>query len=106
MRRLFWFTVGAAGVSGYRKAARLGHLLWPARATRRGRESRAAGEVGWLVRGMRSTAAFARDVLDGMRLYRFSEPHRAPTLGRHHEMKDLAFAATTSESPGRAKDGH
>lgn len=107
MRRLFWLTVGAAaGVSGYRKTARLGQLLRPARSPGGRRASRAACAPGWLARGARSAAAFARDVHEGMRLYRFSEPHAAPTLGRHHETQDMGFAVTDSECRDRVKDGH
>lgn len=66
IHRVFWLTLGAAaGVAGYRRAARLARAVSPA--------ARAAG-----------VARFAADVRDGMELY--LERHPTPgasTLGSH-----------------------
>jgi hypothetical protein len=106
IRRLFWMIVGAVlGVSGYRKAATLAHAVSPARA-----RARAAGR---LARGARATAGFARDVREGMAIYRLAEVRRAPTLERHPHTQDWAYAKAVAATgfpdepcPDEVKDGH
>jgi hypothetical protein len=121
--RGFWLTLGAVlGVGGYRKAARLARAVTPVRPTARAASwtGQPAGtapgattaRVSWtagtaltagLVRGTRAGAGFARDVREGMRIYRLSHRREAPTLERHRATKDWAFAE--GEFPDEDKDG-
>ena len=121
IRRLFWMALGAVlGVSGYRKAAMMARAMSPAHA-----RARAAGR---LARGTRATAAFARDVREGMAIYRLAEVRRAPTLerpalerptaerptaerhravGRHSRTQDWVYAKAPAarDCPDEVKDG-
>jgi hypothetical protein len=118
--RGFWLTLGAVlGVGGYRKAARLARAVSPVRPTAPARSWTAspaetaqrtttvrASWAAWtagLVRGARASAGFARDVREGMRIYRLSYRREAPTLGRHRATQDWAFAE--GEFPDEVKDG-
>ena len=134
IRRGFWLTVGAAiGVGGYRKVTRLAHAVPPVRPPADGvpAAARPAGIAGpaaaLLVRGVRASALFARDVREGMRIYRLAGPraapgprHRAPRTGaprtgatgsgatgsgaaRHRHARNWAFA--DGECPDEVKDG-
>jgi hypothetical protein len=121
--RGFWLTLGVVlGVGGYRKAARLARAVSPVRPTARDASWTAqpaetapgatTAQVSWtagtavkaaLVRGIRAGAGFARDVREGMRIYRLSYRREAPTLGGHRATKDWAFAE--GEFPDEVKDG-
>jgi hypothetical protein len=118
IRRAFWLSVGAAaGVSGYRKAARLGRALAPARAQEAAPPWPALAPTappttrtrwsGLLARGLRASAAFALDVRDGMRIYRLSDPREAPTLGRNIAARDPAATQAFADGgcPDEVKDG-
>ena len=81
IRRLLWLCIGAVlGVAGYRKVAATMNAA--ARALRPG------GDRG------QEIAGFARDVRDGMRLYRASHDRRAPRL----EYSDQAATGTGGSS--------
>jgi hypothetical protein len=77
IRRLFWLCLGAVlGVAGYRKVtARVNAVLHPERAA----------------------AAFARDVREGMHLYRAGHDGQAPRL----EYPGPASNGGKSSEPGR-----
>jgi len=129
IRSVFWMSVGATvGVSGYRKFTRLARAMSPSRAPESVRSWGAGpGQSGpsgstvapvpgeparapWparLARGAVATAEFARDVQDGMRLYRLSGRREAPTLERHHAAEDWAATQVFAdgESPDEVKDG-
>jgi hypothetical protein len=129
IRSVFWMSLGAAvGVSGYRKFTRLARAVSPGRAPESvrswGAGSAQSGPSGptvppvpaetarapWparLARGAVATAEFARDVQDGMRLYRLSGRREAPTLGRHHAAGDWAATQVFAdgECPDEVKDG-
>ena len=118
IRRMFWLTLGAvAGVSGYRKVAKLARVFSPARPTvRSGVPSpaeRAVPATPWpdsrLARGARAAAGFARDVKDGMRIYRLSGARDAARLGRQIDTPGSAFtrAITDTDTEGfdKVKDG-
>ncbi len=126
IRSVFWMSLGAAvGVSGYRKFTRLARAVSPGRASESVRSWEAvpgpsgpsgppvSGETArapWparFARGAVATAEFARDVRDGMRLYRLSGRREAPTLGRHHAAEDWAATQVFAdgECPDEVKDG-
>lgn len=68
IRRMLWLCIGAVlGVAGYRKAA--------ARVNAAARALRPGGDRG------QEVVDFARDVREGMRLYRASHDRRPPRLG-------------------------
>lgn len=78
IRRGFWLALGAAlGVTGYRRAGRLARAMLPAR-----RPPARRPPARWpSARGTGGTAAFLRDVRDGMDEYLDRHPvHRGPTL--------------------------
>ncbi len=117
MRRMFWLTLGAAmGVSGYRKVTRMARALTPARPSLRSvggwqepRGAASARSAAGLVCGVRGAAGFARDVQEGMRLYRFPESREVPTLEGHGQTQDWAAARAADasmESSDIVKDGH
>ncbi len=134
IRRGFWLTVGAAlGVGGYRKVTRLARAVSPDRAPAGARSITAgsagtAGPAAHLVRGVRASALFARDVREGMRIYRLADRRAAPgppprgAAGtgaaitgaartgaartgavQHRDAKDWAFVEC--ECPDEVKDG-
>ncbi len=127
VRRGFWLTVGAAaGIGGYRKVTRLARAVSPPRPPAgagpvTARSASAATAAAWLVRGVRASALFARDVREGMRIYRLADrraaygPHGAAKDGAGNDgaatdgaatarrAKDWAFAER--EMPRRVKDG-
>jgi len=119
IRRVFWLSLGAAaGVSGYRKLARLARALSPAPAQETARSwpllpspgTARRAQVPWhgpLLRGARATAAFAHDVREGMRIYRLSDSREAPRLGGHRAARDWAAtqAFADGECPDDVKDG-
>jgi hypothetical protein len=119
IRRVFWMSLGAAaGVSGYRKVARLVRAFSPAPAQETARSwpvlpppgTARPTQAPWhapLLRAARATAAFARDVRDGMRIYRLSDSGEAPTLRRHQAARDWAVtqAFADGECPDEVKDG-
>ena len=93
IRRAFWLVLGAAlGVTGYRRAGKLARALQPGRRQLRRRPA--------------GTAAFLRDVRDGMDEYLERHPgHRRPSLegqqargrlgadtGRPQEYPDIDYA--------------
>jgi hypothetical protein len=70
IRRGFWMGLGAAlGVTGYRRASKLARVIRPTRRTLSSRRSAVNG-----------TAAFLRDVRDGMDEYldQHPQPRRHP----------------------------
>jgi hypothetical protein len=99
IRRLFWMALGAVlGVSGYRKAAMVARAVSPVRARRRA--------AGRLARGARATAMFARDVREGMAIYRLAEGRRPPTLERPAlERPALEIAPTLEGRPAVDRHG-
>jgi hypothetical protein len=106
VRRGFWLTVGAAvGVGGYRKVTRLARAVSPVRAPADSgpAAARPAGMAGpaaaLLVRGVRASALFARDVREGMRIYRLAGPRAAPGPPRH------AAARNGAARNGAARNG-
>ncbi len=105
IRRGFWLTVGAAvGVGGYRKVTRLARAVSPARSSAgAGSSTVGPAAVAGLVRGARASAVFARDVREGMRIYRLSDRRETLTLGRHRAARDWVFAE--GECPDEVKDG-
>ena len=132
IRSVFWLSLGAAvGVSGYRKLTRLARAVSPPRAQESARSWGAGpvqsppsvqslatlpavpstnARVPWpvrLARGAAATAEFARDVRDGMRIYRLSGRPEVPTLGRHHAAEDWAATQVFAdgECPDEVKDG-
>lgn len=97
IRRGFWLVVGAAlGVTGYRRAGKLARALQPGRRPlRRGRPA--------------GTAAFLRDVRDGMDEYLERHPgRRGPSLdGQQVRGRLRADPGRSQEYPDTdyAKDG-
>jgi hypothetical protein len=110
IRRGFWLAVGAAvGVGGYRKVTRLARAVSPGyppaggRSAPAGSASIAGPAAAALVRGVRASALFARDVREGMRIYRRAGGRAAPGLAHRRGARDWAFA--DGECPDEVKDG-
>jgi hypothetical protein len=103
IRRGFWLVLGAAlGVTGYRRAGKLARAMLPGRRPA-GRGARSAR------RGTGGTAAFLRDVRDGMDEYLDRHPgHPGPTLeGQQVRGRLRSDMGRSQEYPGidYAKDG-
>ena len=107
IRRGFWILVGAAaGVAGYRRAARLAHSFLPrssgelalrSPAPPAGRRLLAgAARAG---RGAAASAAFVRDVRDGVAEYL---DHQDPT---HQDTTHPGAGRTLGSQQGRASRG-
>jgi len=112
MRRSFWAIAGALlGVTGYRRAVRLGRAVGIGGG--RGAQPRARRSRDFKRGWTRSAVLFARDVRDGMEIYTDRHPRLAGrTLERQQASaqrprRAAAGAAPTGASPGanNAKDG-
>lgn len=104
IRRLVWMLVGAvAGVTGYRRVARLARAIQPW-------ADRGARRKGWTGGGGYGGAAlFLRDVRDGMELYvdRRSRPAEPTLEGQQALPERSGRAAAPRAYPGTdySKDG-
>jgi hypothetical protein len=96
IRRGFWLTAGAVtGIIGYRRVSAVGRRL-SGRLTRGGAPSLAEQSI-----------RFARDVREGMELYRLT--HSSPagrTLGARDLPPARGLSAKHTNHDPRPKDGH
>jgi hypothetical protein len=100
IRRGFWLTVGAVtGIIGYRQVSAAGRRL-SGRLTRGGATGLDAHHLA------RQSVRFARDVREGMELYRLTHSSpQGPTLGARDLPPARGRSPLTNHDP-RPKDGH